>query len=614
MCAAMLHRGPDEDGMLIRSSVGLGMQRLRIIDLSTGKQPIFNEDGSIGIVYNGEFYSYRDLRRDLEEAGHQFRTQTDTEVIVHAYEQYGLECVRRLDGMFTLAIWDAHEQRLLLARDRSGQKPLFYHHTPDRLVFASEIKALLCVGDVPRQINNAAIYHYLSLQYVPGPETIFQGVMQLPPGHFAVWQQGDLMVTPYWQPEYEPKQHEDRGDSAWIAETRRVVEAAVGRHLVSDVPLGAFLSGGVDSSIIVAVMSKLTPGHVKTFSIGFDIPEFNETEHARRIATRFNTDHREFIVSAREVTDTLPQVVWYGDQPLADTSCLATYHLSRLTHEFVTVALSGDGGDEAFAGYTRYWLDRLLNMYRKLPNTIRRQTVPTIAALVPERTDIPTDRNFAAGMKRLAQASSTSAKASILAWGSFFTREQKTWLGDPDWLDRVAAQDSRDTVELLEHLYDTAHAHTVLDRTLAVDFLMYLADDLLVKTDRMSMAHSLEARAPFLDNEVIEFTSKMPENLKIRGKTQKWVLRKAFADLLPEENTNRIKRGFGMPVASWLRGHMQSLAREILLDNRALSRGYFLRERLEHLIDEHTSGRVDHGQRIWALLILELWHQQYVDA
>ncbi len=609
MGQAIFHRGPEEDGSFCRGSVGLAMRRLKIIDLATGSQPIFNEDGSVAIVYNGEIYNFLELRRELQAAGHHFSTNTDTEAVVHAYEQYGPDCVRRFNGMFAFALWDERERRLLLARDRSGQKPLFYHWNQERLVFASEIKALLQSGEVQPQVNHQAIYHYLSLQYVPGPETILQDVMQLPAGHVAVWEGGCLTISPYWQPEYEPKRQQSQQD--WRAETRQVVTDAIQRHLISDVPLGAFLSGGVDSSIVVAAMSQAAEGQVKTFSIGFDVAEYNETDHARRIANRFHTDHHEFIVSPKEVTDALSDVVWHSDQPLADTSCLATYHLARLTRQFVTVALTGDGGDEAFAGYTRYWLDRLLAVYRRLPEKLRVSAIPKLASLLTERTDIPTDRNVVAGVQRLAQASSMTPKASILAWGSYFDERQKTWLSDPGWLSQAASQDS---ASLLAGYYDDAQARTHMDRTLSVDFLTYLADDLLVKSDRMAMAHSLETRAPFLDHNVITLTGHMPERLKIRGRAQKWILREAFRDTIPAENVRRVKRGFGMPVASWLRGHMQTFVREILLDKRALERGYFVPQHVRQLLDEHISRQANHGQRLWALLVLELWHRQFVDS
>ncbi len=610
MCASMIHRGPDEDGFLWRNTIAMGMRRLKIIDLSTGQQPIYNEAGDVAILYNGEVYNFQHLRRQLTAQGHIFRTQTDTEAIVHLYEQHGADCVSQLNGMFAFALWDGAQNRVLLARDRAGQKPLFYHHRSDgTLIFASELPTLLASGLVPKKINHDAIYHYLSLQYVPGPQTILQDVYQLPAGHYALWQNGHLTLSRYWQPTYTPKPTHSHAE--WVAMTRQIVTEAVERHMVSDVPIGAYLSGGVDSSIVTALMARFASGRVKSFSIGFDVAEYSETDHARRIAERFNTDHHEFVVSGTDVTDALPDVVRFSGQPLADTSLMATLLLAKMTRQHVTVALTGDGGDEAFAGYTRYTLDRLLRYYRLLPAPLRLQLIPAIAARLPERTDIPTDRNIVAGVKRLAQASSTTHKASIMAWGSFFTEQQKQHLATPDWLDCIT---TTTTPQHLATHYDAAPATGHLDRTLYTDFVTYLQDDLLVKADRMAMAHSLETRAPFLDSDVLALGQSMPVGLRLRGKVQKVALRQAFADLLPQENVQRIKRGFGMPVASWLRGHMRTYARDVLTDPLTQQRGMFQPQAVQALLDEHDDGRFDHGQRIWALLILELWLRQLQDA
>ncbi len=609
MCATMRHRGPDEDGFLVQGNIGLGMRRLKIIDLNTGTQPIYNETGDVGIVYNGEVYNFQPLRRELEAKGHRFRTQTDTETIVHAYEEYGDACVEKLNGMFVFALWDATKQRLLLARDRAGQKPLFYFHAPDgKLVFGSEIKVLLASGEVPHEVNPDAVYHYLSTQYVLGPGTILQRVQQLPAAHTAVWQDGQLSLARYWQASYIPKPSLTHDE--WIDRTRDTVTAAVQRHLVSDVPIGAYLSGGVDSSIVVAIMSELASGRVNTFSIGFDVAAYSETEHARRIAQRYNTNHHEFIVSAADVTDTIADVIYFADQPLADTSLMATYLLAQHTREHVTVALTGDGGDEAFAGYTRYTLDKLLRYYRLLPRAIRSRLVPTLAALLPERPHVPTDRNVVAGVKRLAHASSTTHKASILAWGSFFTEAQKQALCDPEWLSTVEAVP---TPQHIARHYDAARALSHMDRTLYADFVAYLQDDLLVKADRMAMAHGLETRAPFLDNEVLALGQTMPESMRIRGNVQKYALRQAFKEALPAENVRRIKRGFGMPIAAWLRGHMRHSLQETLTDHTTRQRGYFEQSYIQQLLTEHDAGMVNHGQRLWALYMLEIWHRTVLE-
>ncbi|MFZ4827355.1 MAG: asparagine synthase (glutamine-hydrolyzing) [Phototrophicaceae bacterium] len=606
MCTAMLHRGPDEDGFFVDGTIGLGMRRLKIIDLASGKQPIANEDQSVQVVYNGEIYNYLTLRQQLLPY-HDFSTQSDTETLVHGYEQWGVAMLERLNGMFTFALWDARQQRAILARDPSGQKPLYYYHAPDgSLIFASEIKVLLESGRVPRPLNPHAIYHYLSTQYVMGHETILEGVYQLPAGHYLIWQGGKLTLERYWQPTYEPKyQHDER---TWIEQTRQTVTEAVQRHMISDVPLGAYLSGGVDSSVIVGVMSQLQTDPVRTFSIGFDVASYSETSHARRIAERFHTDHHEFIVSAQDVTQVLERAVWAADQPLADTSIMATYLLAQLTRQHVTVALTGDGGDEAFAGYTRYVLDRALAWYRRVPAPVRQVWIPNLAQRLPSRSDIPTDRNILQGIKRLGTASATSPKASILAWGSFFDEEQKRALCHPDWVNSFQPTS---TASRLGAVYDRAIARTHLDRTLATDFELYLQDDLLVKADRMAMAHSLETRAPFLDTDVLALSLRMPAGLRIRGGVQKYALRQAFRDVLPSENVNRIKRGFGMPIGSWLRGHLRPLTHEVLTDPSLYARGWFVRAYVEQLLDEHQAGREDHGQRLWALLVLALWLRQF---
>lgn len=584
------------------------MRRLNIIDLQTGNQPIGNEDGLIQVVFNGEIYNYRELRNNLRKQGHTFSTQSDTEVLVHAYEAYGLDMLVQLNGMFAFALYDRRQNQVVLGRDRLGQKPLFYYHTANCLVFASELKSLLLAPQVPRIVNSQALYHYLSLQYIPGPGTIFEGVYQLPPGYYGVWKAGKWHATPYWQPDYREKHQLTSKD--WIHQTRHIITSAVERHLVSDVPLGVFLSGGVDSSIVTAIVAQFS-SQVKTFSINFDVDQYSEIEHAQRIASSFGTEHHVFQVAGAEILSVLPDVVWYSDQPLADTSCLATYHLARLTRQHVTVALSGDAGDEMFAGYIRYLLDRYLNYYRRLPSFVRQQWIAWFADLLQHNPDIPTDRNWIMGTKRLAQASTISPKASILAWGSFFTEDQKRWLANPEWL---AELDPVPTADRLALLYDKSQAHTSLDRTLAVDIQTYLPDDLLAKSDRMSMAHALETRAPFLDNEVITWSLRMPAQFKLRWHTQKWVLRQAFKDVLPNQNVNRIKRGFGMPVSSWLRHDLYTHARDILLADRARSRGYFVPTHTEKLLDDHYTGKAEHGQRIWALLVLEIWLQQYIDG
>ncbi len=608
MCSVIIHRGPDDRGIGVYGQAGLGMQRLSIIDLAGGSQPLSNEDGTVWIVFNGEVYNFPEIRRELEALGHQFATHSDTETVVHAYEQWGDGCVTRLNGMFAFALWDTRERRLLLARDRVGKKPLYYASDGERLVFGSELKALLQAG-IQRQVNLEALYHYLTFQYIPGPHTIWQGVAKLPPAHILTWSNGETKLTRYWELSYLPKQQ--LGEAEWIDRIRYELTEAVRRRLISDVPLGAFLSGGIDSSIIVALMAQLSSGPVKTFSIGFAESQFDETPYARVVARRYETEHHEFEVSFDNVGTVLPELAWHMDEPMADSSALAVYHLARLTRQYVTVALNGDGGDETFAGYIRYVLDKALDVYRLLPGGVRLGLMPWLLDRVPARADIPVEKNTITALKRLAQASSTSRRASIVAWGSYFSHAMKSELCTPALLEAVGRHDS---AALLAKYYESAPARTHLDRTLYADFMLYLPDDLLVKTDRMTMAHSLEGRSPFLDYRVVELAASMPERWKIRGLTQKWLLRRAFADLLPRDHARRVKRGFSIPVGQWFRTNLQTLARDILLDARATQRSTFNPEAVRRLLDDHVAGKEDHGYRIWTLVMLELWHHQFVDA
>lgn len=598
----MVHRGPDDRGIGLYQQAGFAMQRLSIIDVTSGNQPISNEDGSIHIVFNGEIYNFVELRDVLKQRGHTFQTKTDTEVIVHAYEEWGAECVNKLNGMFAFAIWDELKQHLLLARDRTGQKPLFYLEVDDKLFFASELKSLLHT-DVRLDINPTAIYHYLTLQYIPDPITIYKQVYKLPPAHILIWQHSSYQLQRYWTPDYRNKL--ELNEAEWVERLRYELREAVRRRLISDVPLGAFLSGGVDSSIIVGLMAELQSEPVKTFSIGFNESQFDETAHARRVAVYHNLDHHEYIVGFDDVAELLPKLVWHLDEPMADSSILPTYHLARVTREHVTVALNGDGGDEAFAGYLRYLLDKPLSIYRLVPDFIRNGIVDQIGARLSSNPNVPVEKNMVTGLKRLGQASSTAKSASILAWGSYFSEAMKQSMCQPAFLEDIAAQDS---IRLLTHQYEQALADTHLNKTQYVDLHTYLPGDLLVKVDRMTMACSLEARSPFLDHNVLELAASMPDHLKIRGLTQKWILRKAFADKLPSENVKRIKRGFSVPISEWFRASLHGMAQDLLLRPQTHIHDYVRPDAIEKLLSEHRTLRRDHGSRIWALLMLELWH------
>lgn len=601
------HRGPDSEGYYVKGNVGLAMTRLAIIDVAGGQQPITNEDGTVVVVFNGEIYNFRELRAELENAGHRFSTKSDTEVIVHAYEGWGDEALHRFNGMFAIALWDERRERLLLARDRMGKKPLYWHYSPEGLLWGSEAKALLAAPWVERRVNALALHHYLTLQYIPDPLTIFDGLHRLPAAHKLVVERcGVPQASRWWQLTFEPKWNISDHDA--IEQARTLLDAAVQRRLISEVPLGAFLSGGIDSSAVVALMAKRTTRAVKTFSIGFEERRYSETHYARQIAERYKTDHHEFIFRSQDLVRVIEGSIIATDEPFADPAALPLYELARQTRQHVTVALCGDGGDETLAGYRRYVLDGLLRFYTALPEWITQRAVPAATALLPEPSWIPEDRNFISGLKRLGQFSSTTAKASLVRWGSYFTHDEKLALYTDKWRDNFTYVE---TANWIAAAYDEADASGLLDRTLYADHVTYLAGDLLPKTDRMTMAHSVEARSPFLDAEWVQWTARLPERFKVRRLTTKWLLKTAFADLLPPTIRSRAKQGFGVPVGLWLRHELHEWARDRLIDNRSLGE-WFRPAGVRRLLDEHDGGRINHGKRLWALLMFALWFEKYL--
>jgi asparagine synthase (glutamine-hydrolysing) len=605
MCGALVHRGPDDEGFYADASAALGMRRLAIIDVAGGQQPIANEDESLWIVFNGEIYNHTELRSELEARGHRFRTRSDTEVIVHAYEEWGDDCPAHLAGMFAFTIWDRRRRRLYAARDRLGQKPFYYARRGEHLVFGSELKALLHHPEVGDEIDEVALYHYLSLQYVPDPWSIYRGVRKLPAAHWLSFEAGRLSIERYWRLDFLPKLELDERQAA--GELRRLLAQAVRRRLMSEVPLGAFLSGGIDSSIIVGLMAEHSSTPVETFSIGFTFESLNELPYARQIAERWGTEHHEFVVTAEGFDDLLPRLTAAFDEPYADASAFQTYHLARETRRHVTVALNGDGGDECFAGYTRYWLDRYVRPYALLPPWITQRLVPALVGRLPEPRQAAIEANWVLGLKRLAQVARVSPKASILRWGSYFDEAWKAELYREEARARLAGAD---TSELLAASFDAARAESFLDRTLAVDSENYLSGDILVKADRMTMAHSLEGRSPFLDHQLLEFVARLPERFKLRGRRGKVLLRRACADLLPPAIERRPKRGFGAPLEAWLRDELRGAVHELLLSPEAKLSSIFSRRTVLRMVEEHETGRCDHGRRIWALLMLESWWRQ----
>jgi asparagine synthase (glutamine-hydrolysing) len=605
MNRSLYHRGPDSEGYFVEEPIGLAISRLAIIDVHGGQQPIHNEDGSNVLVFNGEIYNFRELRVELQSLGHQFRSQSDTEVIVHGYEQWGDDVLHRLNGMFAIALWDQPRSRLLLARDRMGKKPLYWHWSKNGLLWGSEAKAVLAAPWVERRVNPLALHHYLTLQYVPDPLTIFEGMHRLPAAHKLVIERGgEPKVSRWWQLEFEPKWKID--DLEAIEQARKLLAAAVERRLISEVPLGAFLSGGLDSSTIVALMAEQSANPVQTFSIGFEEPRYSETHFARQVAERYNTDHHEFIFRAEDLIRVIEESVAAADEPLADPAALPLLELSRQARQTITVALCGDGGDETLAGYRRYAIDGLLRPYSALPSWITQGAVPAMMRYVPEPSWIPEDRNPITGLKRLGQFSATTSKASLVRWGSYFSQDDKLSLYTDCWRDKFAQVD---TADWIAHAYDEAIASSLLDRTLHADHVTYLSGDLLPKTDRMTMAHSVEARSPFLDVEWVEWTARLPERLKVRRLTTKWLLKAAFGDLLPPAIRSRAKQGFNVPIGGWLHDELRNWTQERLLGNQSLDE-WFQPAVVQRLIDEHDSGKINHGKRLWALLIFAIWLNQ----
>ena len=608
---ALRHRGPDDEGYHIDGPMALGQRRLAILDLPGGRQPMGNEDGTVWITFNGEIYNFRELRARLEGLGHRFATRSDTETIVHAYEQYGVECVKELRGMFAFALWDRPRQRLLLARDRVGKKPLYYAEVDGQWVFASELQALLRHPGMVREVDVAALDDYLTYGYVPAPKTILRGVYKLPPAHYLTFRLRDgrdleVHVERYWRLAYEPKVRLSEEDA--VDGLLEVLREAVRLRMIADVPLGALLSGGIDSSIVVALMSQLSDRPVKTFSIGFDDQEFNELPHARRVAERCGTEHHELIVRPNAL-EVLPTLVRHYGEPFADSSAIPSYYVAKLTRAHVKVALNGDGGDECFAGYERYTGGLAADRYGQIPAAVRTLVIEPLSRLIP--TSGPR-RSRLRQARRFLEVAGQPAPQRYLRWIGYVPTTEKAALYSPDFQAQLAGHRAESwLLEMWERL--TATGLGPLDRMLALDVESYLPYDLLVKMDIATMANSLEARSPFLDHHVMEFCGRLPASYKLRGMRLKHLLKKAGTGLLPPETLTRRKMGFGVPVGNWMRGELRSWMEDLLLSPRALKRGYFQPEALRQLVDGHLEGREDRSFELWALLWLELWHQELMD-
>jgi asparagine synthase (glutamine-hydrolysing) len=596
MCRMMVHRGPDEEGIYLGDGVGLGMRRLSIIDLEGGQQPVSNEDGTVWVVFNGEIYNYKELHRQLERNGHRFRTASDTESIVHLYEEYGTRCVDHLRGMFAFAIWDSRQKRLMLARDRLGIKPLYYAETDDGVAFASELKPMLALPQIDRTVNWQALSHLFTFMATPASQSIINGVCKLEPARLAVADRGrSLRIERYWDVDFEPDEHSS--EQELIEQLREVLADAVAAHEISDVPVGAFLSGGIDSSAVVATMAARQPDRkIKTFSVGFVEDGYDELAHARKVAAAFGTDHHE-VVLRPDVVSIVEDLAWYLDEPFGDTSAIPTYIVSKLAAEHVTVVLTGDGGDELFAGYDKYVVERREREYDRVPAAIR-SMAGAIGAAMPEGTR---GRRF---LRHLA----LDGPKRYLDASTLFRIDEMEQLFQTSAFEQVSRFDP--WVERLSYLYS---GRDWMSAAQYCDLNTYLPLDILTKVDRMTMAHSIEARPPLLDHRLVEFAAKIPARFRLRETTTKYLLKQAMRGILPDDIIDRPKHGFAIPLARWFRGELSGFARDILLSDMCRQRGFFDVSYVERLLRLNQRGR-DLDLHLWTILSFELWCRHVLDA
>jgi asparagine synthase (glutamine-hydrolysing) len=606
MCERMTHRGPDDEGLFVSNGTALGMRRLAIIDLVTGEQPVFNEDKSVAVILNGEIYNYREIRRQLEQLGHSFRSQSDTEVLPHLYEEFADEMVQHLNGMFAFALWDAKRRRLLIARDRFGEKPLYWGVFDSTLLFASEPKVLLAHPAVKSSLNLQALRQYLSFDYVPAPLTIYEGINKLPAAHTLTLENGRVETRSYWSLSY--KTSEPPPTEAEAAEhLLELLAESVRLRLVSDVPLGVLLSGGVDSSAVAALAVRASSEAVKTFSISFAESSFDESLYARAVAKYLGTDHHEERLSANLAANLVSEIGSWMDEPFSDPSLVPTYLLSRFTRKHVTVALGGDGGDELFAGYPMYRGHRWAENYSKIPRALRTGIIEPLVGMLPVKT-----RNLSFDYKatRFIAGAKYDPVARHHIWFGSFTPSEQEMLLTPEVLRNTDADIYRDARSMMAECDST----DVVEQMQSLDTRLYLAEDILTKVDRASMAVSLEVRAPFLDPRVAEFAASLPPSYKLRGRKTKYILKRAIKDSLPPFVTRRGKKGFGVPVAEWLKGKLRPLARDLLSPDRVRKGGVFNPEHVTKLQDEHERGVANHRKLLWTLLMFELWHESFIET
>lgn len=634
MCERIVHRGPDSEGLWVDDRVALGMRRLSIIDLKTGDQPVFNCDRSVIVMMNGELYNYREVRADLERRGHKFTTNSDTEILPHLYEEYGEALVDHVNGMYAFSLWDTRAQKLIIARDRFGEKPLYYGSFDGRLIWASEPKALLAHPSATPELDLNALRHYVSFDYVPAPMSIYKGVSKLPAAHIMVVENGDLRVRRYWDltwdaeadtPSYErgvPEALRGRDGSlggnrgvhekarnrkeAAALELRDLLSDAVRMRLVSDVPLGILLSGGIDSSTVAAFATQHATERVKTFSIGFEEDSFDESQYARRVAKHLDTEHYEDKLSAATAGDLVSEIGEWLDEPMSDGSLIPTYLLARFVRKYVTVALGGDGGDELFAGYPMYYAHTVAARYSVIPAFVRSGLIEPLVNALPVSTD---NMSFDYKAKRFVRAAHLDDVARHHSWFGSFSTDQHEQLFARD----VLAATEADIYAGVRKLLGPSDAKTVVERMQYADINYYLAEDILTKVDRAAMAVSLETRAPFLDPRVAQFAASIPLEYKLSGKSGKVILKEAMKDLLPDDILHRPKKGFGIPIAEWLKGRLNSLMHEYLSAERLRSQGLFDADYVQRLIREHETAAASHHKELWTLLVFQLWNENFID-
>ena len=607
MNEALIHRGPDDQGYHFDGQVGLGHRRLSIIDLQRGHQPLSNEDGTVWIVFNGEIYNFPELRRKLESLNHRFSTNTDTEVIVHLYEEFGPECVKQLRGMFAFGIWDRLRRRLFLARDHVGQKPLFFYQENGNFAFASEAKALLKSGLLDPQLDAAAMNHLISLRFIPETRTMFKGIQKLPAGHWMIYENGSCRIQKYWDLGYTSKLP---GSEEQVVQTlKELLLETVKSHLISDVPLGAFLSGGIDSSTVASVMAVSSPDRISTFSIGVQEQDFNELPYARIVAERYGTNHHESVVEP-DLVKLLPRLIWHMDEPL-DPFAFGVYQVAQMTRQHVKVALGGDGGDELFVGYDRYLGNKLVDYYCFLPAWLRKQVLRRVIELIPDSYSY---NSFAQKIRWVNEMSLRSGGDRYAASMAFlrFPHEMKAELFTPFLLRELNGEFS--STDKILRFFDSDNAEDLVDRMLYTDMMTRMPEHLLLIVDHMTMAHGLEDRSPLMDHRLVEFAASIPTKLKVKGRQLKYIFKQVAKDFLPEALLTRRKQGFSFPIAYWIRGTLGELLEKMFQKSRLAEAGYFERSYMFELLHQHRSGKADHNYRLWILLNLELWWRIYIEG